>query len=118
MNRIPFAFLVAAVVGFGGQAQADPPSALTTLAIAVPYGDLDLATVAGAKAMLDRLDRAADTACGGRPDTGPFQIERTATWRSCREASLGAAVARADSPKLSQVYAASREPAVTALAKR
>lgn len=35
--------------------------------ISVPHGDLDLASEAGAKAMLVRLDKAASKACGGKP---------------------------------------------------
>ena len=67
-------------------------------AVTVKYRDLDIASRAGAQALLERIETAASTACGGVPDLR--QLSRLAVFEACRSAAVGRAVVAVDAPML------------------
>lgn len=90
---------VACAVGFVaisapafGQA-ADPEAGVS---VRVPYADLNLATAAGAGAMVKRIDAAAREACGGEPDVK--ELKRTRIYEQCRGQTVARAVANLNAP--------------------
>ena len=73
------------------------PSQVVTRA-RVPYADIDAGSAAGARALLQRIEAAADAVCGG---TGPRSSAREAqAFEDCRGAAISGAVASARSPAL------------------
>lgn len=76
--------------------------------IIVRYGDLDLRTRTGAEAMLRRLDRAADDACGGDPalmmNGDHFVQALRPEYRNCHAGALRLAVAKLGQPLVSLAY--------------
>ena len=66
----------------------------------VRYGDLDLATPAGAEAMLARLEAAASEACGRLPQNAmdPLLAAKQRAYRRCRISALDAATLRLGAP--------------------
>lgn len=71
--------------------------------VSVHYGDLDLAKPAGAEAMLNRLERAAERACGGEPDLRALYAQRL--FNRCVDDALNQAVARLDAPLVTSLHA-------------
>lgn len=69
--------------------------------ITVRYDDLDLSKPAGAEAMLIRLKRAAERACGYAPDA-----RAAVRWRynRCFDAALADAVEQLDAPLVSALH--------------
>jgi UrcA family protein len=86
-------FAVALLLGLIGatQASAGPPAG-----IRVGYGDLDLATSAGAHTLYERIAGAARTVCGFE---GTALVEQS-LWNSCYRGAIAEAVARVNSPLL------------------
>jgi UrcA family protein len=94
-------FATAAAIGgeaCGGHAAAasDAPS------IAVRYGDLNLATADGNRALLHRIVAAASKVCLATPAPG----SRIARNRSCMEEAIARAVSDTRSPQLAELQAA------------
>ena len=85
--------------------QGAPPGSYQLLAVNVPYGDLDVSTGSGAKALLDRIDVAAQTVCGAkqgkRPAFTPIDAFDTCTARAVQNA-----VQTVEAPELTKVAAA------------
>jgi UrcA family protein len=81
-------------IGGAAAAQTDqfdhPPS------VNVAYGDLNLQSQAGAKAMLSRLEGAATDVCGGEPDI--HLLDRQAIYQRCRAEAVDRAVRTMDAP--------------------
>jgi UrcA family protein len=75
-----------------------------TSSVTVHYGDLDLNTASGADRLYLRLDRAAETVCGGDYEYDPAYIELWGTVRRCEKNAIGRAVAQVDSPKLTTLF--------------
>ena len=86
-------FAVALLLGLIGATQA---SAGQPAAIRVGYGDLDLATSAGAHTLYERIAGAARTVCGFE---GTALVEQS-LWNSCYRGAIADAVARVNSPLL------------------
>jgi UrcA family protein len=86
-------FALALLLGLLGAAQAP---AGEPAAIKVGYGDLDLATSAGAHTLYERIAGAACTVCGFE---GTALIEQS-LWNSCYRGAIADAVARVNSPLL------------------
>jgi len=100
MRRIALLALAAAVVAT--PAAARPRHILSMVRIEV--GDLDLASDAGSKAMIRRLDAAARTLCVvTRSPLLPGHEGRA--WR-CRRDAVAAAVVRLRTPNLTLAYKA------------
>jgi UrcA family protein len=103
MNR-SFIAMAAGLTLIAGQAHADPSSGSQTISIKVTYADLDLSTDAGAREVLRRLERAARTACGGRPEFGPFMLGLVQPWEACRAGAVRGAVEAIGRPTVSRLY--------------
>jgi UrcA family protein len=76
--------------------------------VAVPYGDLDLTTDAGARVLYARLTSAAGRVCGF---ADARELSLWVRVRHCREQALAAAVARIDAPRLTALHRTARPPA-------
>ena len=87
---------LALVLGLMGAAQA---SAAEPAGIKVHYGDLDLATSAGAHTLYVRISGAARSVCGFE---GTALVEQS-LWNSCYRGAVAAAVAQVDSPLLTEM---------------
>ena len=84
---------LALLLGLIGATQA---SAGQPAAIRVGYGDLDLATSAGAHTLYERIAGAARTVCGFE---GTALVEQS-LWNSCYRGAIADAVARVNTPLL------------------
>ena len=83
-----------------GAAQASADPAVGGRSVTVNYRDLDLATIAGATTLYQRLQGAARSVCDG-PATGLHAYQE---WRSCYQAAIADAVAKVNSPLLTAVH--------------
>lgn len=103
-----FAVLTLAALLCATSAQARPKHVLAM--VRVEAGDLDLATAAGAAAMIRRLDRAASDLCADIPSP-LFPGREGRAWR-CRTDAVAAAVERLRTPALAAAHHAwlSAEP--------
>lgn len=70
----------------------------TAPSVSVKYGDLNLGSRAGAQVLLKRIEAAANTVCGGAPDTR--QLDQLARFQACRRSAFARAVVAVDSPSL------------------
>jgi UrcA family protein len=104
------AVAMAAVLGLFGAAQAlavDGPDGQRS--VTVSFRDLNLSTIEGATALYLRIRRAANHVC-----YGPEGWEEA--FRSCRQAAIGDAVAKVNSPLLTAVSGGKKkEPTATAM---
>jgi UrcA family protein len=105
LNRTLLLILAASVSLAAGQASADPEVGPQTVTLKVAYADLDLATDAGAREALRRLDRAASIACGRRPAFGPLMLEQVEAWDACRARAVATSVQAMGQPTVSRLYA-------------
>lgn len=78
--------------------------------VSVRYDDLNLSNPAGAKALLKRLERAAERLCGHRPDLR--FIDRRRIFRQCVEPAVADAVERLDAPLVTALHAGESLPRV------
>jgi UrcA family protein len=93
-----------------GAAQADAADAPRSTTVS--YRDLNLSTIAGATVLYQRLRHAAEWVCDER-GTG---LERYRIWHSCYRAAIADAVAKVNSPLVTQLYSGkSKEAGVTAM---
>ena len=99
--------LSTALLVLPAMAAAEPRDAV----MAVKMDDLDLRTTAGAAVAVRRIERAAHAFCG---DAEPRDLSRAAVVAHCRAYMVARAVAIAEVPALSAVYAQSAEPATLA----
>lgn len=95
------------LVGTLGVAQASTPGASLTLSDAVPsavvnYGDLNLATVAGARTLYQRLAAAALEVC---PIQDAHSLADVAHSHTCRAEAVARAVRQVNSPQLAALSA-------------
>jgi UrcA family protein len=75
----------------------------------VHYADLNIATEQGAKIMLQRIERAATKACGGRPTFSSYTGSLDNTFGECRDRAIQRAVKQLDAPMLTRIYAEARQ---------
>jgi len=73
----------------------------TVPSVLVKFGDLNIGTTAGAKVLLNRIEVAANTACGDAPDIR--LLRQWASFQACRRSAVARAVAAVDSPMLTAV---------------
>ena len=109
------ALLAAATLALGiGSASA--VSAAETPSVTVPYGDLNLSTRDGAKAVLQRIEQAARQVC--KPDADIANLPGMGDWsRICERDRIRDAVSHLDAPMVtaafngrSQAILAERDP--------
>lgn len=86
--------LVAAVSSSPAAGQPSEPDA--PISVRVGYADLNLATTAGARAMLARIRAAASQACGSEPDMR--DLNRISIYNRCRNQAVAHALAALDVP--------------------
>lgn len=101
-------FPAALALVFAASAQAGSPTAQLRGQVVVRYDDLDLSNPADAKAMLQRLGRAAAEACGRSPAFTPrpgLGTYRMAEYRRCRSQALANAVTALHAPMVERLYA-------------
>ena len=68
----------------------------------VRFGDLDISRPAGAQVLLNRIDTAADWACGTRPFI--LELKAQEVYLSCKGETMSDAVAEVDAPMLTALY--------------
>jgi UrcA family protein len=91
------AALVVALVAISGVARSAEPSSFdASSSVHVGYGDLNLASSAGAQAMLSRIRSAANEVCGGQLDRRV--IGEPAAFERCRADTVNRTVGRLDAP--------------------
>ncbi len=73
-----------------------------TSTVKVRATDLDLNSATGAAVLYERIERAADDVCGGRP--GARRLHEMPDWMACRDEAITNAVARVDSDQLTAVH--------------
>jgi len=84
MNRIALAAAVAASLS----CLAAAPAAADPVSVSVAYGDLDVATPAGAQALAQRFEAGVDTACA-RPDIR--DVKAMTEFAACKSAAVSSA---------------------------
>ncbi len=92
---------LAAAAGAGSAIAAQPDDALTKK---VAYGDLDLESAQGAKALYARIRSAARGVCA------PFEsreLSRLPAWQACVDNAVESAVARINKPLVSALHSQS-----------
>ena len=99
-----FAFTSVVCLLGATHASAGPPAGPRS--ITVSYRDLNLSTIAGATTLYERLTRAARSVCY-EPEAG---VNAYREWRSCYQAAIADAVAKVNSPLLTQLQSG-RNPA-------
>lgn len=85
------------------QAGAAGPAATHYDSVVVSYGDLNLASEAGKKALYSRLSAAAERACGKTPASRELKLR--AQYRACYEAKLDKAVGKVGNRELQSLHA-------------
>ena len=73
---------VAAAISVALSSIAVAPAAAQEFQVAIPYGDLDLATVAGAETLNGRIEAGIKAACE-RPDMR--DLKSMAAWEQCKD---------------------------------
>lgn len=90
MNRIALlAALAASLSSF-----AAVPAAAQDTSVNVAYGDLDIATAAGAQALAQRFEAGVDTACA-RPDMR--DLKAMSEFSACKSAAISSATQQLNS---------------------
>ena len=90
----------AALVAAGAASATELPLAANGRSVVVAYDSAELASEAGARAVLKRIDRASRSVCR-------VQVRGAASAQEhglCRQASMSAAVGRVDAPLLSAAF--------------
>ena len=86
------------------------PTRVNTVKVA--YSDLDLRNEGDVQVMLERLERAAFDACGGKEQFHPAFKQNpqltTKVFRECREGAMSRAIAEVDSHELATAYQSKR----------
>jgi UrcA family protein len=90
------------VVGAGVAAAQAP--ARPVAAEAVSYSDLDISTQTGAAVLLQRIDRAAQRACGPEPIHSPLHPREPAFYDRCVKDAVNVAVARTNAPLMTAMH--------------
>jgi UrcA family protein len=85
-------------------AMAAAPAAGTMPQVAVKYADLDLASDAGAAALLHRIEAAARQVCGNPRELQP--LERLQLVKHCNVQAIARAVTAVGAPKVTLAYRA------------
>ena len=68
----------------------------------VSYADLDIAHAAGAQILLQRLNMAANSVCGGQPDIRNLTAQER--YRDCFNEAMNNAIGAVHSPLVAELY--------------
>lgn len=102
LKTVVLASLVA--LGVPSLTMAASPSYLDEGTIKVAYGDLNINTVAGARTLYARIEKAAEIGCDLRPYSEVGSIKRYNESRTCYKKNVSAAVERINSETLTKVH--------------
>jgi len=91
-------------LGLPSLAMAASPSQFGEGSIQVEYGDLDINTVAGAKTLYARMEKAAKIGCDLRPFSEIGSLRHYNESRACYMKNLAAAVERINSDALTKIH--------------
>jgi UrcA family protein len=93
---------IAAVLALGGIAAGHSVQAQDseTASVNVSYGDLNLATPAGARTMYQRIQSAARTICGAEPSA---PLDRAMIYEGCVRSTTDRAVAKFGNPNVAAI---------------
>lgn len=91
--------LLLASLAFGSMTLAAQAAPATRTAA---FADLDLSARAGAEVVLRRIERAAESVCGGAPSTRDLSM--TIAWRECVDESVSEAVVELDAPLVTTIH--------------
>ena len=75
----------------------------------IHFGDLNLTNPQDAQVLLERIEQAAKTACGGHPTFSSYTGHLDATFDECRGTAIRKAVEQVSSPTLTRVYSEARK---------
>ena len=105
-NRVLKTVIVTSLVvlGLPSLATAASPSQFGESSIKVEYGDLDINTVAGAKTLYARMEKAAEIGCDLRPFSETGSLKHYNESRACYKKNLAAAVERINSDALTKIH--------------
>lgn len=107
---------LAAMTVLGSVANAGSGFDIVRKDVAVHYGDLNLSTEAGARAMLVRIDQAARNACGGSPFFyGTYTIAPNLArkdFATCQTNAVSSAVQTLNAPLVMRIYAQNGDEAL------
>jgi UrcA family protein len=96
LGAVTLSIAAASILTASAPANAQPQD--DAIRVTVSYGDLNLARADGAKVLLQRIQAAADRACGEAPDVR--LMSRRAFYDACRAHAVAAAVTDVGSPTL------------------
>ncbi|HEY2661793.1 MAG TPA: UrcA family protein [Caulobacteraceae bacterium] len=94
-----FAAAALLALGLTSNAYAAPANAVaddSSVSVRISVADLDLGRASGAKVALQRIQRAADGICGGKPDIR-FPVE-LAAYRACTKMTVDRTVTSLGAP--------------------
>ena len=92
------------VLGLPSLVMAASPSQFGEGTIKVAYGDLNINTMAGAKTLYARMEKAAEVGCDLRPYSEIGSIKLYNESRACYKKNLAAAVERINSDTLTRIH--------------
>jgi len=104
---------LAVFTALGGLSAAARAGDMIRQDVSVSYGDLDIQSESGARALLARIDHAAKMACGVAPQfnynysIAPLLAQKV--FAECHNDAVGRAVASLNSPILREIYARNGE---------
>jgi UrcA family protein len=98
-RRFLIGLAVAGSACLAGVAQGQTVEGQDPRTVMVSFGDLDLATLAGAQTLYARIEGAAQLVCGEQGRS----IEEQTAWEACMKDAIDGAVAAVHSPLLSNV---------------
>ena len=105
MIRMAVATSLAVVTLLAGPFAHAAPDGADVVSVKVNVADLNLATRAGAKSMLERLRTATRDICGYAPS--PANIQAMTDYHACFDQTLAGAVRAVGSPLVSEAFAES-----------
>ena len=102
--------MIASVLAAFALAGMAAPAALAdkrAVSTTVSYADLNLASPAGAKTMLNRLQKASRNVCSDSTHRSPEEM----TWaKACMKDAMSSAVSHLDAPMVSALFMDSKRP--------
>lgn len=105
MNRLIASALAA--LALAGMAAPSALAETRTVSVKVAYSDLNLASPAGAKTMLTRLQKASRKVCGAATHRSPEEM----TWaKACMKDAMSSAVSRLNAPTVSALFMDPQRP--------
>jgi UrcA family protein len=105
MNRLIASALAA--LALAGMAAPSALAEKRTVSMTISYADLDLASPAGAKSMLNRLQKASRKVCGTSTHRSPEEM----TWaKACMTDAMSSAVSRLNAPTVSALFMDPQRP--------